>query len=53
MKQEVKEPILEVRGLKKKFGSNQVLNGVDLTINKGEVQSSDHPDAARVHLSAA
>ena len=37
MKQEVKEPILEVRGLKKKFGSNQVLNGVDLTINKGEV----------------
>ncbi|MGN0712680.1 MAG: amino acid ABC transporter ATP-binding protein [Anaerovoracaceae bacterium] len=29
--------MLEVRGLKKKFGSNQVLNGVDLTINKGEV----------------
>ena len=26
-----------MRGLKKKFGSNQVLNGVDLTINKGEV----------------
>ena len=37
MKQEVKEPILEVRGLKKKFGSNQVLNGVNITINKGEV----------------
>ncbi|MGN1414705.1 MAG: amino acid ABC transporter ATP-binding protein [Anaerovoracaceae bacterium] len=29
--------MLEVRGLKKRFGSNQVLSGVDLTINKGEV----------------
>ena len=37
MKQEVKEPILEVRGLKKNFGSNQVLKGVDITINRGEV----------------
>lgn len=37
MMQDVKEPILEVRGLKKKFGSNQVLKGVDITINKGEV----------------
>ena len=37
MMQDVKEPILEVRGLKKNFGSNQVLKGVDITINKGEV----------------
>ncbi|MCD8224919.1 MAG: amino acid ABC transporter ATP-binding protein [Clostridiales bacterium] len=29
--------MLEVKGLKKKFGSNQVLKGVNLTIEKGEV----------------
>lgn len=29
--------ILKVRGLKKSFGKNQVLNGVDLDIKKGEV----------------
>ena len=29
--------ILEVRGLHKSYGSNHVLKGVDLTINKGEV----------------
>lgn len=31
------ETILEVKGLKKKFGSNQVLKGVDISIKKGEV----------------
>jgi len=31
------DTILEVKGLKKKYGSNKVLRGVDITINKGEV----------------
>lgn len=32
-----RETILEVKGLKKNFGSNQVLKGVDIEIKKGEV----------------
>lgn len=34
---EEKNTILKVRGLKKSFGKNQVLKGVDLDIKKGEV----------------
>ncbi len=37
MKQEQMETILEVRGLKKRFGKNQVLKGVNISISKGEV----------------
>ncbi|MBQ7640925.1 MAG: amino acid ABC transporter ATP-binding protein [Acholeplasmatales bacterium] len=29
--------MLEIKGLKKKFENNQVLDGIDLTINKGDV----------------
>ena len=29
--------LIEISDLKKKFGTNQVLNGVDLKIEKGEV----------------
>ena len=29
--------MLEIAGLKKKFGEDVILDGVDLTINKGEV----------------
>ena len=29
--------MLEVKGLRKRFGSNEVLKGVDLTLKKGEV----------------
>lgn len=32
-----RETILQVRGLKKKYGSNEVLKGVDIEIKKGEV----------------
>jgi len=32
-------PILEVKGLTKKFGSNDVLKGVDFTLERGEVLS--------------
>jgi polar amino acid transport system ATP-binding protein len=35
----VKEPIIEVKNLHKKFGSLQVLKGIDQTIYKGEVVS--------------
>ena len=31
------EPMVTIRGLKKSFGSNMVLKGVDLTVRKGEV----------------
>ena len=37
MSKEANEVILEVKGLKKNFGSNQVLKGVDISIKKGEV----------------
>ena len=30
---------LEVRGLKKRFGKNEVLKGVDLTMDRGEIVS--------------
>ena len=32
-----KAPILEVRGLKKSFGSTKVLRGIDLTLKRGDV----------------
>ena len=35
--QENEEVVLDVRGLTKAFGNNHVLNGVDLTVHKGEV----------------
>ena len=31
------ETILQVKGLKKRYGSNEVLKGVDIEIKKGEV----------------
>ncbi len=31
------EGVLEIRGLKKSFGSLEVLRGIDLTVNKGDV----------------
>lgn len=34
-----KKNFLEVRGLKKRFGKNEVLKGVDLTMNQGEIVS--------------
>ena len=29
--------MLQIKGLKKKFNNNQVLDGIDLTINKGDI----------------
>ena len=37
MSKSTNEVILEVKGLKKNFGSNAVLKGVDISIHKGEV----------------
>lgn len=31
------EPLIEIKGLKKRFSTNEVLKGVDLSINKGEI----------------
>lgn len=39
-------PILQVRGLKKAFGSVQVLNGIDVDIQRGEVVSLIGPSGA-------
>ena len=41
MSKEANEVILEVKGLKKNFGSNQVLKGVDISIKKGEVECGE------------
>ena len=30
-------PVVRIRGVKKSFGSNRVLDGVDLDVHKGEV----------------
>ena len=32
-------PLLSIRGVTKSFGTNQILKGVDLDVNKGEVVS--------------
>ena len=37
MEQTNKREYLEVRGLRKQFGSNQVLKGIDFTLQKGEI----------------
>lgn len=39
-------PILQVEGLKKAFGSVQVLNGIDVSVNRGEVVSLIGPSGA-------
>ena len=33
------EPIIRLSGVKKSFGTHEVLKGIDLTVNKGEVVS--------------
>ena len=59
MLQEGQPTILEVKGLKKSFGKNEVLKGIDLEIKKGEVLAiigpsgcgkKVRPDAAKVLL---
>jgi len=30
-------PIVEIRGLRKRFGENEVLKGIDLSVKRGEV----------------
>ncbi|MFM2481606.1 amino acid ABC transporter ATP-binding protein [Celerinatantimonas sp. YJH-8] len=37
--QHSRKPVIEVKGLKKKFGENTVLKGIDLHVYKGEVVS--------------
>ncbi len=39
-------PIIEVKGLHKSFGSNEVLKGIDMTVNKGEVVSIIGPSGS-------
>ena len=38
--------MIEIKGIKKSFGSLEVLKGIDLTINKGEVVSIVGPSGA-------
>lgn len=38
--------MIEIRGLKKAFGDNHVLNGVDLSVNKGEIVTLIGPSGA-------
>ena len=38
--------MIEIKGIKKSFGSLEVLKGIDLTINKGEVVSIIGPSGA-------
>ena len=33
--------MIEIKNLHKAFGQNQVLKGVDITVNKGDVQRTD------------
>src|SRR3954471_8823426 len=42
----VPEPAIEVRGLRKAYGSLQALNGVDLTVRRGEVLAVLGPNGA-------
>lgn len=37
MVEPVSSPVLELKGIKKSFGANHVLKGIDLTVSKGEV----------------
>ena len=39
-------PLLEVRGLKRHFGGVQAVNGVDLTVEPGEILSVIGPNGA-------
>jgi len=43
---EVREDMIEIKGIKKSFGSLEVLKGIDLTINKGEIVSIVGPSGA-------
>lgn len=38
--------LLEIRGVKKRFGGNIVLDGIDLKVNKGEIRSIIGPNGA-------
>ena len=40
------EPIVILKGIHKSFGSNKVLNGLDLTVNKNEVLTLVGPSGA-------
>lgn len=39
--------MIDIKGIKKSFGSLEVLKGIDLHINKGEVVSIVGPSGAR------
>ena len=46
MLSENSNPLFELRGIKKRFGGNVVLNGIDLKVNKGEIRSIIGPNGA-------
>ncbi len=46
MKSENPTPIFEVRGIKKRFGGNIVLDGIDLKVNSREIRSIIGPNGA-------
>ncbi|MBU2598623.1 MAG: ATP-binding cassette domain-containing protein, partial [Actinobacteria bacterium] len=39
-------PLLEFRGIKKRFGGNVVLDSIDLKVKKGEIRSIIGPNGA-------
>ena len=46
------EVLLDVQGLEKAYGGNQVLNGITTQIRRGEVVAiSDHPAVVNLHSS--
>lgn len=46
VKNEASSPIIEVSGLRKSFGSNEVLRGIDLAVREGEVVSLIGPSGS-------
>ena len=46
MRLEDSMPLFEVRGVKKRFGGNIVLDGIDLKVRKGEIRSIIGPNGA-------
>ena len=49
-----REAVIQVKGLKKNFGSLEVLKGVDMKVLKGEAVVSDRSESGsgKIHIAA-